>query len=597
MRLGQHPIEAPTHLRSHQIALPPECLTEDDDDLEPPTGKAEGSGNHRLLEAVSARVRTERSVHAPQMTPKPERERSPSRPGRERPASKPERERREVHETGVPALPPPPHATPRRRTAPAAAPVAEPAPSLPAAAGTFDPMQIAVPPELAGPIYSWIRRLALQADLAGADRVIRDAILDTSSSLSCSVIYPGQDGLWTLGGDDEMPADSTPLVAVAQARRAVIASHMALIPVLTSTETVAVIVVHRNPRNPGYHPVEQIAMIALARESAAILHHLAVAHLQKQREVQLDAKSLYRGEALEAHRSRGTEGDVVNLSPMWVRRAYPLLCGTLVVALVFSIFVHVNTYSTGRGMIVYAGEMMTSPGQGTVKRIRIEPGTQVKVGTILVELDTQSEQIELADARKDYDNAQVAFLWDMNDEQIKKTLAASAARVEKAASVIATKTIRSRVAGVVGELKIKVGQLVQPGSPIALVNPPDSAPEVIVFLPSTDRPRLKPNMTLQVAVDGFKKTREMVTITSMSTEGIGGADIGRVLGDSLAESMKIGQEGGQFIVVRARMPETFRVNNRTYRYHHGMSVKAEVIMARKPFLADLLPALEKYLPD
>src|SRR6185369_824886 len=212
--------------------------------------------------------------------------------------------------------------------------------------GSVDPLAITTPPELAGPIYSHIRRLALQADLAGADRVMRDALAELTSSLSCTIVYPGQDGLWTLGADEEIPRDAQPLVAVATARRAIIASHMALIPVVTTAETVAVITLTRNPRQPAYQLIEQIAMVALAREAAPILHHLAVHHLQHAREIQADKGSLYRGEALEAHRTRGQEGTLVNLSPAWVKRAYPLLVITIVVAACFAIFVKVPTYSS-----------------------------------------------------------------------------------------------------------------------------------------------------------------------------------------------------------------------------------------------------------
>jgi len=68
-----------------------------------------------------------------------------------------------------------------------------------------------------------------------------------------------------------------------------------------------VITLIRNNRQPGYQPVEHIAMVALAREAAPILHHLAVQHLQHASEIQADKGSLYRGEALEAHRTRGQE--------------------------------------------------------------------------------------------------------------------------------------------------------------------------------------------------------------------------------------------------------------------------------------------------
>ena len=57
--------------------------------------------------------------------------------------------------------------------------------------GAIDPMAVPVPPELGGPIYGWIRRLALQADLIGADKVLREAFVDLTSALSVAIIYPG----------------------------------------------------------------------------------------------------------------------------------------------------------------------------------------------------------------------------------------------------------------------------------------------------------------------------------------------------------------------------------------------------------------------
>ena len=67
-----------------------------------------------------------------------------------------------------------------------------------------------LPPELAPPIYGWVRRLALQADLASADRLLRDAIADLTSSLSVVIIYAGPDGFYTLGHDGELPKDHAP---------------------------------------------------------------------------------------------------------------------------------------------------------------------------------------------------------------------------------------------------------------------------------------------------------------------------------------------------------------------------------------------------
>ena len=232
--------------------------------------------------------------------------------------------------------------------------------------GMIDPLTVAVPPEMATTIYSWIRRLALQNDLPTADRVVRDALLEMTSSLACTIIYPGQDGLWTLGGDDELPKDTNPIVACAQVRRALIMSHSALIPLVTTSETVGDIILTRNPRNHAYHPLEQIAALGFIREAAAILHHLAVAHLQTQSEIALDKGSLYRGEALQAHRTRGNEGVLVHLSPGWVRRTYPFLIGSILVALVFTAFIKVPTYSSVQAIMVIDFTPVTSTLPGNV---------------------------------------------------------------------------------------------------------------------------------------------------------------------------------------------------------------------------------------
>src|SRR5689334_10375712 len=62
---------------------------------------------------------------------------------------------------------------------------------LPGGGFAFDPHTVPLPPELATNVYSWLRRLALQADLAGADRLLRDALVDLTSALSVVLIYAG----------------------------------------------------------------------------------------------------------------------------------------------------------------------------------------------------------------------------------------------------------------------------------------------------------------------------------------------------------------------------------------------------------------------
>jgi len=468
---------------------------------------------------------------------------------------------------------------------------------LPNGMGAIDPMQVPIPPELAGPMYGWIRRLALQADLAGADRVLRDALADMTSSLSVSIVYPGEDGLWTLGKDDEIPRDAQPIIAVGRARRAVIGSHTALVPVLTATDVVAVVVLTRNPRNPAYHPLEQVAAIALAREAAAILHHLAVQHLQNAAEIKADQGGLYRGEALEAHRSRGQEGQVVQLSPAWVRRTYPILIVTIIVALVAAILVTVPTYSTGTGVVVFNGTPATAPIGGTVDQLYVSARQAVTKGQILARLNNASETAELAAATSDYENATMQYLFDPQDETAKKSLATALTRVERARAQAETRVVRAARDGVVADLRIRQGSTLSAGDTVLTIVQPNTEPEMTAFLPGKDRPRLRVGMTLQIELVGYTKARETATITSISTEIVAGEEIAaRILGPGLAGSFRA-LNGSNWVIVKAKLPSrTFVADKRTNYYHHGLTAKTEVKIQSKPFLVTLLPALDKYIP-
>ena len=453
-----------------------------------------------------------------------------------------------------------------------------------------------MPPELGPTIYSWVRRLALQADLQTADRVLRDALLEITSSLAVSIIYPGQDGLWTLGPDDEIPRDPTPIIACAQARRALIASHTALVPIVTTSETVGVIILTRNPRNPGYLPVEQIAMIGLIRESASILHHLAVQHLQKADEAKLDKGSLYRGEALEAHRTKGNEGSLVQLSPSWVKRAYPLLVGALLIAAAFSVFITIPTYSTGSGVVVIDGAQVTAQQGGTVDIVMVTPGQAVLAGTPIVRLSAQAELDELTAARTEHNGTLQQMLFDATDEQLKKQLHQSHNRLTLAEARVNAKTVRATKDGTVSDIRVRSGQPLQPGEPIATILQPGAAPEIYTFLPSKDRPRLRVGQVVQIELVGYTKARELATITYVGTEAIGANEASKTLGQTLADALKLPL--GSYVLVKAKLPSrTFKTQHNTLNYHHGLLAKTEVKISEKPFLVTLLPALEKYLPD
>ncbi len=460
---------------------------------------------------------------------------------------------------------------------------------------TFDPNALPLPPELAPPVYSWMRRLALQADLPGADRLLRDALADLTSSLSVLIIYSGPEGLHTVGASDELPKDQAPIVAVAKSRRALVGPHVAYVPISTASETIAVVQLTRNTRQNPFSMIDSVTMAAVTRESASIMHHLVVEHLQRRTEVEADKKSLYRPEALESHRRRGQEGSLTELSPGWVRHTYHVLIAAIVVGIFFAMTVHVPTYSTGVGVVVFDGTPVTSPQPGTVEHIHVQSGQEVHKDTILLTLKADKEESDLRQATTELEHALHQYMHDRTDETIRKSLITAQAAQKRAADALAQRTVRAPVDGVVSDVRIHPGSPLEFGAPILTIIAPGTEPEVWAYLPGSDRPRLREGQDLQVELTGYQKGREKATIYDVGRSSTGAAEARRSIGPELADALKLG-DGGTFTLVKAKLPHrTFTVKGRTYNYHPGMPAKTEVRVENKRFIVTLVPALEKYL--
>jgi hypothetical protein len=73
---------------------------------------------------------------------------------------------------------------------------------------------------------------------------------------------------------------------------------------------------------------------------------------------------------------------------------------------------------------------------------------------------------------------------------------------------------------------------------------------------------------------------------------------GEMLAESIARELQASALTTTWTTVHARLPaRMFKAEHNTYRYHHGMHAKVEVKIQSKPFLATLLPGIQKYLPD
>jgi hypothetical protein len=456
----------------------------------------------------------------------------------------------------------------------------------------FDPLAMPLPPEIAPNIYGWLRRLALQADLAGADRLLRDALADLTSSLSVTIIYASPDGFYTLGPDDEMPKDTSSIAACGRARRALIGTHSGIVPIITPTETIAVIQLVRNARQPAFNPTDHVTMAALARESASVMHHLVVQHLQQRTELAADKKSLYRPEALESHRKRGQEGVLAELSPKWSRRAYPLLVITMIAALVFGLLVKVPTYTSGPGVVIYPGTHVTAPAAGSVEDVRVRAQTPVRKGDVLVKLSSQKEEADLHQAQTELESAQRQYLFDNNDEQVRKSLTSAQAAARHAEAALEQRYVRSPKDGVVADCHLQNGIGLQFGEEIATIVEPNADAEVWALLPGDDRPRVHLKDTLRVDFSGYKGVHQDLEIVDIGP-AMGAVEARKQIGPQLGDAAKIAPDGSYFLVKARLKSHQFKFHKQTLTFANGMATTNDVKLESKRFLATLLPAFDK----
>lgn len=164
---------------------------------------------------------------------------------------------------------------------------------------------------------------------------------------------------------------------------------------------------------------------------------------------------------------------------------------------------------------------------GIVARIAFESGESVKAGDVLVELDTQQEQSQLAAAEADRDLARLNFermktlvakgaiaraSYDQAAAEKKRT----AAGVEEIRATIARKTIRAPFSGVLGIRQVNLGQYLSGGSPVVPLQ--SLNPIYVNFdVPQQDARHVRPGRTMRVTSEDLAGAGYSGRITAINS--------------------------------------------------------------------------------
>jgi biotin carboxyl carrier protein len=301
---------------------------------------------------------------------------------------------------------------------------------------------------------------------------------------------------------------------------------------------------------------------------------------------------IFRNNALE-HAAGQALGDVLRLTPAWTRWTYPVLVASFVAAVLYCTFGTIHEYAIGPAVVWISGRSyVTAIVPGTVSRIEVKPGERVEAGRLLV---TFVSTVEVADLRRidqEFEIQLVRSLRDPADQAARAAIAALRTQRDVAAARLEQHSIRAPQAGIVGDIRIRPGQLLQPGEIVLTLVGDEGRCSVQAVLPAQYRPQLRPGMSLRFEVSGYSYAYQELTITSVGAQIIGPNEVKRFLGQEIEDTMQV--EGPVVVVEASPCAPTFVVDDQAFEFYHGMSGVAEARVRTQRILVSLMPALRVF---
>lgn len=370
--------------------------------------------------------------------------------------------------------------------------------------------------------------------------------------------------------------------------------HIVAQPILGADGLVhAVLVVARRVNRPAFNEVELRLLRRFAQLAAPVLDQLSIhVHSEALLEEAAADNPLYRRAALQAA-SAPTWGDVVRVSPSWISWAYWVLVALLIGAAVLAVVGRVSTYSSGPAIVrSTARTPIAARNGGIVVALDVSPGDRVAAGAAIARLDDSEQRAAVDHLQREFESQLRNHMLDPGDLTADGALRTIRHDLDGAKTSLDERVIHAPVAGVIGDVRARSSQRLEPGDVIATVVDSNEALEVIALLPGEDRPQLAPGMTVRLELAGYRYAYQAFAIESVSQDVIAPAEAKRVLGAEVADGLAL---PGPVVIVRGKLakPE-FTVDGRTLRYHDGMVGLAEVRVRSEPIIYAIVPGTRRF---
>lgn len=183
--------------------------------------------------------------------------------------------------------------------------------------------------------------------------------------------------------------------------------------------------------------------------------------------------------------------------------------------------------SVGSVMAVQ-GTMVSTEGEGVVREITFEPGSQVKAGDLLVQLDVDTEMAQLRESQAAAELTKVSYSrakeliesknisqaeFDQASVEFKQALA----KIDNIKTLINKKTVRAPFSGQLGIKKISVGQFLSKGSEVVSLQSLD--PVYVDFsLPQQRLGEIKDGLVVDVLTDAYPDQKFAGKVTAINPD-------------------------------------------------------------------------------
>jgi membrane fusion protein (multidrug efflux system) len=303
---------------------------------------------------------------------------------------------------------------------------------------------------------------------------------------------------------------------------------------------------------------------------------------------------LFRSEAVAHQRARGLHAEVLAIDTGATAFGFGLLCAALAALLAFLVLGRLNEYASGPAFVQLDGRTTLSASvTGLVTDVLVKPGDRVQAGDVLVRFHASDEVAELRAASQEFDSQLAKLLLRPDDAATREALVSLRTRRELARQRQEQRSLRAPHSGVVGDVRVREGQPVEPGMRILDLQGSASAATLIALLPGRYRPLLHAGDRLRFAVDGFHERAQDLELSRVGDQIVGPSEAARYVGRDLADAFAI---NGPVVLVEAKLPQTsFEMDGRRYDFANGMFGKAEAAVRNEPVAYAFIPGLRPWV--